>query len=82
MLSDKVDVLAKPCLFAQAVPEVKAGEAVHKLLELLRGVESLQAVGLDDLLQLGHQALLRCRVAATATWHHRNNPQLFTTVTQ
>lgn len=47
----------------QVVPEVKASETIHHLLKLLRRVESLQAVGLNNLLQLGHQPLLRCSIA-------------------
>ena len=53
----------------RGVPEVEAGEAVHQLLQLLGRVEGLQPITLDDLLQLSHQALLACRVAASATCH-------------
>lgn len=48
----------------QEIPEVNTGEAINELLKLLGRVESLQLVGLDDLLQLCHQPLLDCRIAA------------------
>ena len=50
------------------VPEVKAGETIHELVKLLWRVESLQAIGLNDLLQLCHQSLLRCSIAATTSY--------------
>lgn len=52
---------------AGAVPEVQAGKTVHQLLQLGWREESLQAVRLDDLLQLCHQPLLRCSIATTTT---------------
>ena len=52
----------------EVAPEVKASETIHHLVKLLWRVESLQAIGLNYLLQLGHQPLPRCSVATKTTY--------------
>lgn len=49
----------------QHSPEVNTLQVVHQLLQLRRRVESFQAVGCNNLLQLAHQALLCSRIEAT-----------------
>ena len=51
----------------ESAPEVNALQAVDHLLQLLGRVEGLQPIGLDDLLQLGQQALLCSSIEAPWT---------------
>lgn len=49
------------------IPEVNTLQAVNCLLQLLRWVEGLQAIGCNNLLQLAHQALLSTSVVAACS---------------